>query len=123
MTRKSFRSLLAAEGPLILPGAHDALAARLIQRAGFGGFFIGGFGAVGARFGVRSAARLALEVTESPFAAGYGAADTAVCAPITGMLQAVAERVLGAPCEACETECRARGAPRCRFEALLRSKS
>jgi len=52
VTRKSFRSLLAAEGPLILPGAHDALAARLIQRAGFEGFFIGGFGAVGARFGV-----------------------------------------------------------------------
>jgi len=52
MTRKPFRSLLAADGPLILPGAHDALAARLIQRAGFGGFFVGGFGAVGARFGV-----------------------------------------------------------------------
>lgn len=52
MTRKPFRSLLATEGPLILPGAHDALAARLIQRAGFPGFFIGGFGAVGARFGV-----------------------------------------------------------------------
>jgi 2-methylisocitrate lyase-like PEP mutase family enzyme len=52
MTRKPFRSLLAADGPLILPGAHDALAARLIQRAGFGGLFIGGFGAVGARFGV-----------------------------------------------------------------------
>ena len=52
MTRKSFRSLLAADGPLILPGAHDALAARLIQRAGFEGYFIGGFGAVGARFGV-----------------------------------------------------------------------
>lgn len=52
MTRNSFRSLLAADGPLILPGAHDALAARLIQRAGFEGYFIGGFGAVGARFGV-----------------------------------------------------------------------
>ena len=52
VTRKSFRSLLAADGPLILPGAHDALAARLIQRAGFEGYFIGGFGAVGARFGV-----------------------------------------------------------------------
>ena len=52
MTRKPFRSLLDADGPLILPGAHDALAARLIQRAGFPGFFIGGFGAVGARFGV-----------------------------------------------------------------------
>jgi len=52
MTRKSFRSLLNADGPLILPGAHDALAARLIQRAGFAGYFIGGFGVVGARFGV-----------------------------------------------------------------------
>jgi 2-methylisocitrate lyase-like PEP mutase family enzyme len=52
MSRKSFRSLLAADGPLILPGAHDALAARLIQRAGFEGFFIGGFGVVGARYGV-----------------------------------------------------------------------
>ena len=52
MTRKSFRGLLAADGPLILPGAHDALAARLIERAGFTGFFIGGFGMVGARYGV-----------------------------------------------------------------------
>lgn len=52
MPRKSFRSLLSADGPLILPGAHDALAARLIQRAGFAGFFIGGFGVVGARYGV-----------------------------------------------------------------------
>jgi 2-methylisocitrate lyase-like PEP mutase family enzyme len=52
MTRRTFRSLLAADGPLILPGAFDALAARLIQRAGFQGYFIGGFGAVGARFGV-----------------------------------------------------------------------
>ncbi|TAK86203.1 MAG: isocitrate lyase/PEP mutase family protein [Betaproteobacteria bacterium] len=48
----SFRRLLEADGPLILPGAHDALAARLIQRAGFKGYFIGGFGVVGARFGV-----------------------------------------------------------------------
>lgn len=48
----SFRRLLEADGPLVLPGAHDALAARLIQRAGFKGYFIGGFGAVGARFGV-----------------------------------------------------------------------
>lgn len=52
MNVPSFRSLLEADGPLILPGAHDALAARLIQRAGFKGYFIGGFGAVGARFGV-----------------------------------------------------------------------
>ena len=52
MKTPSFRSLLDADGPLVLPGAHDALAARLIQRAGFEGYFIGGFGAVGARYGV-----------------------------------------------------------------------
>ena len=52
MKAPSFRSLLDADGPLVLPGAHDALAARLIQHAGFEGYFIGGFGAVGARFGV-----------------------------------------------------------------------
>ena len=51
MERKSFRRLLDADGPLILPGAHDALAARLIKQAGFEGFFIGGFGVVGARYG------------------------------------------------------------------------
>jgi predicted hydrocarbon binding protein len=73
------------------------------------------------RFGVRSAARLALEVTDSPFAAGYGAADMEVCAPITGMLQAVARLALGGACEAREIECCARGAASCRFEAILRS--
>lgn len=52
MSRGSFRSLLAADGPLVLPGAHDALAVRLVRRAGFPGFFIGGFGVVGARFGL-----------------------------------------------------------------------
>jgi len=73
-------------------------------------------------FSKRSASRLALEVRDSPFAAGYGTADTAVCAPITGMLQAVAGMVLGAPCEARETACRACGAARCRFKALLRKR-
>ena len=50
-----------------------------------------------------------------------GTADTEVCAPITGMLQAVAGLVIGAECIARETECRARGAERCRFEAVTRS--
>jgi len=74
------------------------------------------------RFGARDAARLTLEVTDSPFAAGYGAADTEVCAPITGMLQAVASLALGGVCEAREIACCARGAASCRFEALLRTK-
>jgi len=37
---------------LVVPGAHDALSARLIQRIGFETYFIGGFPAVGARYGV-----------------------------------------------------------------------
>lgn len=74
------------------------------------------------RFGERSATRLALEVTDSPFAEGYGAADTEVCAPITGMLQAVAALALGGACEAREVQCCARGAASCRFEAVTRSK-
>jgi LAO/AO transport system ATPase len=74
------------------------------------------------RFGERSATRLALEVTDSPFADGYGTADTEVCAPITGMLQAVASLALGGACESREVQCRARGAASCRFEAITRSK-
>ena len=74
------------------------------------------------RFGERGTARLALEVTDSPFAAGYGEADTEVCAPITGMLQAVAGLVLGSECEAREVRCCARGAASCRFEAISRSE-
>ena len=75
------------------------------------------------RFCERSSTRLALEVANSPFASGYGAADTEVCAPITGMLEAVAGLVLGGACEVREVECRARGAARCRFEAITGSKS
>src|SRR5258708_124697 len=37
---------------LVVPGAHDALSARLIQKIGFPTYFIGGFPAVGARYGV-----------------------------------------------------------------------
>ena len=47
----AFRQLVASERPLVLPGAHDAISARLIQRAGFKAYFIGGLGftAVGAK--------------------------------------------------------------------------
>jgi 2,3-dimethylmalate lyase len=48
----TFRRLVASENPLVLPGAHDAISARLIQRAGFKAYFIGGFPLVGARYGV-----------------------------------------------------------------------
>jgi len=47
----TFRQLVASERPLVLPGAHDAISAKLIERAGFKAYFIGGFPLVGARLG------------------------------------------------------------------------
>jgi 2-methylisocitrate lyase-like PEP mutase family enzyme len=48
-TRKTWRQLLAQEKPLLLPVAHDALSAKLIERAGFTAYSIGGFPLVGSR--------------------------------------------------------------------------
>jgi 2-methylisocitrate lyase-like PEP mutase family enzyme len=40
---RSFKALLAdTRGPLLLPGAHDALSARMIEDAGFAAYGIGG---------------------------------------------------------------------------------
>ena len=48
----TWKSLLKAEQPLLLPCAHDALSARLIERAGFAAYSIGGFALVGSRYGI-----------------------------------------------------------------------
>lgn len=74
------------------------------------------------RFGARGATRLTLEVANSPFAAGYGASGDPVCAPIRGMLEAVAGIVLAGACEVRELQCGACGAAACRFEAWTRSE-
>lgn len=53
MTRASLRRLLEGRNePLLLPCAHDALAARLIEQAGFAAYSIGGFGVVLSRLGL-----------------------------------------------------------------------
>ena len=52
MPAPHFRDLVASERPLVLPGAHDAISALLIQQAGFKAYFIGGFPVVGARHGL-----------------------------------------------------------------------
>ena len=49
MTRATIRQVLAAERPLVTPLAHDALSARLIQRAGFRAFTVGGSALLAAR--------------------------------------------------------------------------
>src|SRR5437773_10766235 len=50
-TKASWAAVLKQHAPLQLPAAHDALTARLIQRAGFDAYQIGGFALVGARHG------------------------------------------------------------------------
>jgi 2-methylisocitrate lyase-like PEP mutase family enzyme len=47
--RPTWKQLLAGGEPLLLPCAHDALSARLIERAGFRAYSIGGYALVGAR--------------------------------------------------------------------------
>jgi len=47
--RPAWTQLLARGEPLLLPVAHDALSARLIERAGFSAYSIGGFPLIGAR--------------------------------------------------------------------------
>jgi 2,3-dimethylmalate lyase len=58
--RRPWRELLSAEKPLLLPVAHDALSARLIERAGFAAYSIGGFPLVGARHAVPDIGLMAL---------------------------------------------------------------
>ena len=48
--KPTWRELLAQNQPLVLPGAHDAFSARMIEAAGFPAYFIGGFPVIGARF-------------------------------------------------------------------------
>lgn len=50
--KRTWKELLKQEAPVQLPAAHDALTAKLIQRAGFVAYQIGGFALVGARHGL-----------------------------------------------------------------------
>src|SRR3989442_14980768 len=47
--KPTWKELLAGREPLLLPCAHDALSARLIERAGFAAYSIGGYALVRAR--------------------------------------------------------------------------
>ncbi|HSV19026.1 MAG TPA: isocitrate lyase/PEP mutase family protein [Casimicrobiaceae bacterium] len=49
MIRTTLRDALASERPLVTPLAHDALSARLIERAGFPAYTVGGSALLAAR--------------------------------------------------------------------------
>src|SRR5436190_15106921 len=50
--RTSWKQVLREHAPLILPAAHDALTARIIERAGFKAYQVGGFAVAGAMHAV-----------------------------------------------------------------------
>src|SRR3954447_13319903 len=50
--RPTWKQLLAVPEPLVLPSAHDALTAKLIERAGFKAYQVGGFALDGTHYGV-----------------------------------------------------------------------
>jgi 2-methylisocitrate lyase-like PEP mutase family enzyme len=56
----SFHGLVRSERPLVMPGAFDAISARLIRRAGFKAYFTGGFPTIGARWGLPDIGLVAL---------------------------------------------------------------
>ena len=56
----SFHQLVRSERPLVMPGAFDAISARLIGRAGFKAYFTGGFPTIGARWGLPDIGLVAL---------------------------------------------------------------
>ena len=110
------RSLRAYAGPA--PGDAGALIAATVQAAadlGWGRW----------RIARQAPQSLTLEVSDSPFAAGWRAATASdaplpVCGPIRGMLAGLAEQVLGAAVQVDECECAAAGqAARCRFVARV----
>ncbi len=49
--RKSFRALLASPGLTLIPGAYDALSARIIEEQGFSAIVGGGYAAAGSLLG------------------------------------------------------------------------
>lgn len=117
----AFKAFAASVGEY---GAHSA--ARYLASDGDAGNLLATIAATAAQlgWGVWGFSRtepgeLHLEVKNSPFAHGYGASSEAVCAPITGMLAAVASIVFGAPVQATESVCASAGGAICRFSARL----
>jgi 2,3-dimethylmalate lyase len=51
-TGRDVRDLLEKPGTILIPGAFDALAARILESEGFGAVYVGGHGAAAAAFGL-----------------------------------------------------------------------
>lgn len=58
--RKKWKDLIKINKSIVLPGAYDALTARLIEQAGFYAFIIGGYPLVGSRYAIPDIGLVAL---------------------------------------------------------------
>jgi methylisocitrate lyase len=72
------RELIAAPELLVMPGAYDALSARLIARAGFPAVMAGGFAAAGTLLGEPDAGQMTL----NDYAGHYGRIAAAIEIPL-----------------------------------------
>jgi 2,3-dimethylmalate lyase len=59
--RPAWAEVLRTSTPLVLPGAYDALSARLIQESGFSAAIVGGYSLVASRFGLPDLGLVGLE--------------------------------------------------------------
>lgn len=88
-----------------------ALVAKTASQLGWGSW----------RFDRSVPGQLALEVENSPFRELAGDLREPACAPISGMLRALAARILGGPVTIDEVICAGAGGACCRFRARLAS--
>ncbi len=97
---RSYRERGAAE-----PGAFLQVIAETAPQLGWGTW----------QFSGPQDGAIVLEVQNSPFVAGFGSSDHPVCAPIRGMLTAVAGFLMEGKVQVRETDCGACGSTSCRF--------
>lgn len=60
--------------------------------------------------------QMVVEISDSPFAAAYGPAESSVCHLIRGVMAGLGSGIFGGPVSAVETACAAKGDACCRFE-------
>ena len=76
--RRRFTELLNTGETLIIPGAHDAISARLVEAAGFKAAYIGSYGTAAAAYGLPDVGSL----TMNELAEHAGRAASAVSIPV-----------------------------------------
>lgn len=59
-TRAAFRRMVGSAGPVVVPGAHDAFSARMVEAAGFAATYVGSYATSAAAHGLPDVGALTL---------------------------------------------------------------